>query len=321
MGSNTKYVGTLPEYEEVRPSIRAALGALDGAAEALAVLTDQVGDRSALGAFLVPEHGAEGGVRVLFYLDGEFEESVKARRDAKRRGMERASRRDALDRYARILRSTGWRVAEVYSARTATERLKHLVVHPPALEDLTGPLDSGMAEFLADTFVAYAEGSAVAVRADRLAVGMDVIAAVRLETRTVGTVKVHTGPGAPWVRVTWQSRDLLDSVMGDRRVLDPGFLLVVTVASLTRLFGPLPGAPSEEAVRKARTRAWMFAGKWVAETEYRRASGLPNTPTNEALSAAFAACAKPPTAHLYPLIRHEISTWDTYDGRRPADRH
>lgn len=118
--------------------------------------------------------------------------------------------------------------------------LTHLVVHPPALEDLTGPLDSAMAEFLPERFVAYADGSAVAVRADKLAVGMDVITAVRLETRTVGTVKVHARPGAPWVRVTWQSRDHCDSVMGDRRVLDPGFPLVVTVASLTRLFGALP---------------------------------------------------------------------------------
>lgn len=74
-------------------------------------------------------------------------------------------------------------------------------------------------------------------------------------------------------------------------------------------------------MRKNRTQAPKFAGKWVAETEYRRASGLSNTPTDQALSTAFATCAKPPTADLYPLIRHEISTWDTNDGRRPADRH
>lgn len=125
------HVGTLPEFEEERPSVRAALESLEKAGEQLAVLTEQWDDRSARGAFLTPDHSVTGGVRVLFYLDGEFQESVKSRRDAKRRQMERASRRDALHRYARILRSAGWTVTEVYASRTATESFKHLVAQPP----------------------------------------------------------------------------------------------------------------------------------------------------------------------------------------------
>lgn len=109
------------------------------------------------------------------------------------------------------------------------------------LEELSGPIDEGFRTALGEMYGAVAEGTAVPVRADKLVVGMDVVAAVRLEDRTVGTVSSHTGPGTPWVRVSWTTRDHSDSVMGDARVFGPGDHLVVTLESLSRVLGlPLP---------------------------------------------------------------------------------
>ncbi|MFJ7004195.1 hypothetical protein ACIQWY_29820 [Streptomyces albidoflavus] len=59
---------------------------------------------------------------------------------------------------------------------------------------------------------------------------------------------------------------------------------------------------------KARRRARGFAAKWVAEISYRRAEGLANVPTDDALAVCFAHCTNPPTADRYPLIREEITT-------------
>ena len=49
-----------------------------------------------------------------------------------------------------------------------------------------------------------------------------------------------------------------------------------------------------------RRRAEMFAGKW-------RADEHAEAPTDEALTAAFARCVKPPPATLYPAIRAILS--------------
>jgi hypothetical protein len=56
-------------------------------------------------------------------------------------------------------------------------------------------------------------------------------------------------------------------------------------------------------------RAYAFAGKWRAEAEYRRESGLANEPTDDALRDAFKHCARPPKPEMYTLIREHISHW------------
>ncbi|MFE6185554.1 hypothetical protein ACFQ6U_14115 [Streptomyces sp. NPDC056465] len=107
------------------------------------------------------------------------------------------------------------------------------------LAELSGPIDDGLRTALGEMYAVVAEGTAVPVRADKLVIGMDVVAAVRLEDRMVDTISSHTGPGAPWVRVSWVTRSHADSVIGDARVFGPGDHLVVTVDSLTRLFAPV----------------------------------------------------------------------------------
>jgi hypothetical protein len=48
--------------------------------------------------------------------------------------------------------------------------------------------------------------------------------------------------------------------------------------------------------------ARKFAAKW-------RADEHAEEPTDEALRAAFATCAKPPRQDIYPLIREQIANW------------
>ncbi|MFI8206663.1 hypothetical protein [Streptomyces sp. NPDC085937] len=109
----------------------------------------------------------------------------------------------------------------------------------PTVRELTGPIDDGLMAQYAETYAAVADGTAVPVRADMIRPGMDVIAAVRLEDRTVDTVTAFNGP-SPWVSVTWTTRTPADSVMGDARVFAPFHHLMVTVESLQRLYGTAP---------------------------------------------------------------------------------
>ncbi|MFF9901318.1 hypothetical protein [Streptomyces longispororuber] len=180
------------------------------------------------------------------------------------------------------------------------------------LAEITGPLDASLAEAFADMYGAVANGTAVPVPVGKARAGMVVVAAVRLEDRTIGTVRQHTGPGQPWVSLTWTCRSHQDSVIGDRRVFAPEDYVMVTVESLESL-GML-------ASRRDHVRAGKFAGKWVAESEHRHASGLSSEPTDEALQAAFQGCVKPPKPELYPLIRAEIAAWDDNGARPPAER-
>ncbi|MFE0063078.1 hypothetical protein [Streptomyces sp. NPDC059003] len=64
----------------------------------------------------------------------------------------------------------------------------------PTTRDLTGPIDDAHLAFLAQTYAAVADRTAIPVRADMLRPGMDVIAAVRREDRTVDTAKHYNGP-------------------------------------------------------------------------------------------------------------------------------
>ncbi|MEU6462199.1 hypothetical protein [Streptomyces sp. NPDC046976] len=109
----------------------------------------------------------------------------------------------------------------------------------PTVQELTGAIDDSHLASLADMYPAIADGTAIPVRADMIRPGMDVIAAVRLEDRTVDTVKVWNGPN-PWVRVTWTTRTHADSVSGDARVFGPDHHLIVTAESLNRVYGTTP---------------------------------------------------------------------------------
>ncbi|MFI5990348.1 hypothetical protein ACIBAC_00640 [Streptomyces sp. NPDC051362] len=124
----------------------------------------------------------------------------------------------------------------------------------PTVEQLTGPIDDAYLAFLAETYAAVADGSAIPVRADMIRPGMDVIAAARLENRTVSTVHaftvstVHAFNGStPWVSITWTLRSRTDSVMGDARVYEPGHHLMVTVESLERLYDAKPAPKARPA--------------------------------------------------------------------------
>ncbi|MER6616357.1 hypothetical protein [Streptomyces xantholiticus] len=107
----------------------------------------------------------------------------------------------------------------------------------PTVQELTGPIDDALLASYAEMYAAVADGTAIPVRADMVRPGMNVIAAVRLEDRTVGTVTHHNDPGTPWVRITWTTRDHSDSVMGDLRVFPHDHHLMVTVGSIARLYG------------------------------------------------------------------------------------
>ncbi|OEJ21039.1 hypothetical protein [Streptomyces subrutilus] len=144
----------------------------------------------------------------------------------------------------------GVRPCRVHELRPATEEERVSA----AVQAVADPLDDGLAAYFAETYAAVADGTAVPVRADKVVVGMDVIAAVRLEDRTIGTVDRFVHPYQPSVAVTWEPRDHRDSVMGDRRVFSPDHHLVVTVDSIARLTSASLAAADEEQ-REANDRA------------------------------------------------------------------
>ncbi|MGX1268000.1 hypothetical protein [Streptomyces phaeoluteigriseus] len=115
----------------------------------------------------------------------------------------------------------------------------------PTVQELVGPVDDALLASYAEMYAAVDDGTAIPVRADMVRPGMDVIAAVRLEDRTIDIVTNHNGPA--WVRVTWTMRNHSDSVTGDARTFPPDFHLMVTVDSLTRLYGAAsPTGPNTE---------------------------------------------------------------------------
>ncbi|MGW2109922.1 hypothetical protein [Streptomyces sp. NPDC001948] len=112
----------------------------------------------------------------------------------------------------------------------------------PTDAELTGPIDAELSAYYAETFAAIADNTAIPVRADMVRPGMDVIAAHLGENRTIGTITAYAGPGAPWVRVSWTTRNHNDSVMGDRGTYPPDMHLMITRESLDAVFGPTPAA-------------------------------------------------------------------------------
>ncbi|ANZ13349.1 hypothetical protein ACH4YO_40590 [Streptomyces noursei] len=134
----------------------------------------------------------------------------------------------------------------------------------PTAQELTGPIDDALLAYFAETYAAVAAGTAIPVRADMVRPGMDVIAAVRLEDRTIGTVKAYNGPGTPWVQITWTTRTHADSVMGDARVFEPGHHLIVAVDSLARLYGTAP-APAARSAAEVLAADPVPAGASVLE--------------------------------------------------------
>ncbi|NML55093.1 hypothetical protein HHL19_35810 [Streptomyces sp. R302] len=118
----------------------------------------------------------------------------------------------------------------------------------PTDDELAGQITDGYRAFLARTFSAVADNTAIPVCADMLRPGMDVVSAVRQEQRTVSTVTRYTGPGTPSVTAYWVCRVPTDSVSGDARTFPPDFHLIVTRESLHRLYGTLPSRPAAEVL-------------------------------------------------------------------------
>ncbi|SEE83025.1 hypothetical protein SAMN05216483_6691 [Streptomyces sp. 2131.1] len=172
----------------------------------------------------------------------------------------------------------------------------------PTDAELTGDIDAGHAAYLAETFAAVADGTALPVRADMIRPGMDVIHAHMGETRTIDTVTAYVGaPGAPWVRPSWTFRSHDESTAGS--TYPPEMHLMVTRASLDAVFGPAPvedAAPAAPVDEKTRRWAEGFAAKWWAEQNT-------GEPTDAALAAVFAHTVKPPKPEAYPLIREAIT--------------
>ncbi|MER7205382.1 hypothetical protein, partial [Streptomyces sp. NPDC000188] len=151
----------------------------------------------------------------------------------------------------------------------------------PTVQELTGPVDDALLAYLAETYPAVADGTAIPVRADMVRPGMDVIAAVCLEDRTVGTVKAFNGP-TPWVRLTCTTRTHADSVMGDARVFEPGHHLIVTVDSLARLYGP---ADPRATVAEERPAAEALAADPIPAAAF-VLEGMPGRPNGAMTEAA-----------------------------------
>ncbi|MEV7512124.1 hypothetical protein AB0O57_29625 [Streptomyces sp. NPDC091201] len=149
----------------------------------------------------------------------------------------------------------GVRFCDVRELRPATEEERVSAV----VQAFADPVDEDLAAFYAETHVEVANGLAVPVRADRVQVGMAVIAAVGLETRTVETVTSYAGtPGSSWVRITWAARYPRESTWANRRVLSPECHVIVTVNSLMSLHD---APPAENADRERR----MAAGRKAYE--------------------------------------------------------
>ncbi|MGW4087025.1 hypothetical protein ACWEGS_28735 [Streptomyces sp. NPDC004822] len=148
--------------------------------------------------------------------------------------------------HARIV----YRDGRTVDLRSATDGTAPAVQEQrPTVRELTGDIPESLLAYFAETYAAVADGTAIPVSADMVRPGMDVIAAVRMEDRTVDSVAHHNAPGTVWVSITWTTRDHNDSVMDDRRVFEPGHHLVVTVASLERLYGAAPAArPAAEVL-------------------------------------------------------------------------
>ncbi|GAB2966013.1 hypothetical protein GCM10023080_029780 [Streptomyces pseudoechinosporeus] len=137
-------------------------------------------------------------------------------------------------------------------------------------------------------------------------------------------VRAEYANGETWQDAMDEYEELLDasgwSTTAGRSVRFGAHLSVTPPYELAKEM-VLEGKRRLEALElKARTRAFAFSGKWRAETEYQRATGQPDEPTDEVLEVAFATCVKPPKRELYPLIRAEIASWDANDGIPPAQR-
>jgi hypothetical protein len=115
----------------------------------------------------------------------------------------------------------------------------------PTVQQLVGPVDDALLASYAEMYAAVDDGTAIPVRADMVRPGMDVIAAARLENRTVDIVTHYNGPGAPVVSVSWTMRDHSDRA-DDGRAFNPDFHLMVTVDSLTRLYASASPVPAVE---------------------------------------------------------------------------
>ncbi|MEU2969009.1 hypothetical protein ABZ687_29030 [Streptomyces ardesiacus] len=237
-------VGAMPEYAEQAPVV-AALGILRAAGVRVATVPgrkmpyrDWYGPQGPQGAFLWPVGRT---LEVSWFIDGAQDERGMRSRDSR---TVRAARNQALQDVADAFRGAGWTVWRVLSRRTATRRDLRVDVTPPSDEErrarlaaITGPIEPQLAEAFAEMYAAVADGTAIPVPVTKARPGMVVVAAVRLEDRTIDTVR-HSGPGQPSVSVTWTFRGhdhRRDSVLGDARTFPTDHHLMVTVESLESL--------------------------------------------------------------------------------------
>src|SRR5690606_33662982 len=106
-----------------------------------------------------------------------------------------------------------------------------------ALVRTTMDLDAGFLSYFVETYQAVAEETAIPVRVDHLRPGMRVIAADRLEDRTVDLVTRTTSDNRPCISVCWEKTGPDDFFPGGALYPDDYFL-VVTLDSIADVFDP-----------------------------------------------------------------------------------
>ncbi|MFD9190325.1 hypothetical protein ACFWCA_19105 [Streptomyces phaeochromogenes] len=120
------------------------------------------------------------------------------------------------------------------------------------VQELVGPVDDALLASYAEMYAAVDNGTAIPVRADMVRPGMDVITIARPEGHPVDIVMHHNGPGTVCVAITG----------GGGGTYAPDFHLMVTVDSLTRLYGSVV-RPAAETSPCAHAPAEAFEGSPV----------------------------------------------------------
>ncbi|MGN7135499.1 hypothetical protein [Streptomyces pseudogriseolus] len=108
-----------------------------------------------------------------------------------------------------------------------------------ALVRTTMDLDTGFLSYFVETYRAVAEETAIPVRVDHLRPGMRVIAAARLEDRTVTLVTRTTVDNQPCISLRWEKTGPDDFSPGGA-LYPADYFLVVTLDSIADVFDPAP---------------------------------------------------------------------------------
>ncbi|MFE7965219.1 hypothetical protein ACFU0X_19675 [Streptomyces cellulosae] len=123
-----------------------------------------------------------------------------------------------------------------HAAAPPTPRLDLLDAYV-ALVRATQQMPQTLLSFFVETYQAVADQTAIPVRVDHLRPGMRVIAAERLEDRTVSLVTETTADAQPCISVRWAKTGPDDFHPGGA-LYPADYFLVVTLDSLDAVFDP-----------------------------------------------------------------------------------